>query len=186
MTFFLTSKNPGQGANFGGIAGADMHCQMLAMAAGAGDHTWHAYLSVSGPPAEHAASRIGAGPWVNANGVTVATSVEDLHSANNMLGKANTVDENGDEVNGAGDDPNRHDILTGSTETGMAYPAGEDHTCEDWTSGADGAARVGHHDKMGGGEMPMSWNSSHDSSGCSVSDLQSTGGDGLIYCFAID
>ncbi|HKY36765.1 MAG TPA: hypothetical protein VJN18_12540 [Polyangiaceae bacterium] len=186
MTFFLTSKNPGQGANFGGIEGADTHCQMLAMAAGGGDHTWHAYLSASGPPAVNAADRIGAGPWVNANGVTVATSVADLHSPNNVLGKANTVNETGAVVMGRGDTPNRHDVLTGSTEAGMAYPAGQDHTCADWTSGADGAARVGHHDKMGGGDMPMSWNSAHDSSGCSLPNLQGTGGDGLIYCFAID
>jgi len=134
----------------------------------------------------NARDRIGTGPWVNKNGVTVATSPANLHSDNNQLGKANSVDQTGATVNGGGDDPNRHDILTGSMADGTAYPAGDDHTCADWTSTGAGNARVGHHDKMGGGASPMSWNSAHDSDGCTIENLRGTGGDGRIYCFAID
>jgi hypothetical protein len=186
MSFFLTSAGPGDGANLGGITGADAHCQGLAEAAGAGGKTWRAYLSNS-EPRVNARDRIGSGPWVNANGVQVATDVEDLHSDNNMLSKENSISETGVQINGRGDSPNRHDILTGAGLDGMAFSDGEDHTCRDWTySGSDGSAQAGHHDRQGGGANPTSWNNAHPSRGCSQSDLQGTGGDGLYYCFAID
>jgi hypothetical protein len=189
MSFFLTSNGPGDGANLGGLAGADAHCQMLAESAGAAGKTWRAYLSTSGDDdsAVNARDRIGDGPWVNANGVQVAADVDDLHSDNNKLSKENSLSESGEVINGRGDSPNRHDILTGSNLDGTAFAAGEDHTCSDWTSnGSDGSAQVGHHDRTGGGANPTSWNSAHGSRGCSQSDLQGTGGDGLFYCFAID
>lgn len=190
MSFFLTSKGPGDGANVGGLAGADAHCQMLAESAGADGKTWQAYLSTSGidgKSAVNARDRIGNGPWSNANGVQVASSVDDLHSDNNMLSKDNSISENGEPINGRGDTPNRHDILTGSNLDGTAFSDGEDHSCKDWTSNAsDGSAQVGHHDRTGGGANPTSWNNAHPSRGCSQSDLQGTGGDGLFYCFAID
>jgi hypothetical protein len=186
MTFFISSSNPGNGANFGGIELADAHCQQLAAAVGGGDHTWHAYLAVTGPPAINARDRIGTGPWFNQKGLQVAANVDDLHSENNLLNKENALTETGMIVNGRGDTPNRHDILTGATSEGNAYPQGQDHTCGDWTSTGSGAARVGHHDRQGGGEEPTSWNSAHDSNGCTLANLRSTGGDGLIYCFAID
>ena len=183
MSFFLTSKGPGDGANLGGRAGADAHCQMLAESAGAGGKTWRAYLSTSG--AVNARDRIGDGPWVNANGMQVASDVDDLHTENNKLGKENSISESGEQINGRGDSPNRHDILTGSNLDGTAYAEG--HTCGNWTSNSsDGSAQVGHHDRTGGGDNPTSWNSAHGSRGCSQSDLQGTGGDGLFYCFAID
>ena len=183
MSFFLTSKGPGDGANLGGLAGADAHCQMLAESAGAGGKTWRAYLSTSG--AVNARDRIGDGPWVNANGMQVASDVDDLHTENNKLGKENSISESGEQINGRGDSPNRHDILTGSNLDGTAYAEG--HTCGNWTSNSsDGSAQVGHHDRTGGGDNPTSWNSAHGSRGCSQSDLQGTGGDGLFYCFAID
>jgi hypothetical protein len=193
MTFFLTSAGPGNGANLGGLAGADAHCQTLARAsgvAGAGDRTWRAYLSTSaagGQAAVNARDRIGAGPWHNARGVRVAASVAELHSEANGLGKQGTLTEKGDTVTGRGDTPNRHDILTGSMPDGTAFPADTaDYTCRNWTSGADGAgsAQVGHHDKQGGGQRPNSWNSAHGSRGCSQANLRGTGGDGLYYCFA--
>jgi len=190
MSFFLISKGPGDGANLGGLAGADAHCQMLAAAAGAGGKTWRAYLSTSGSDGEAAANardRIGTGPWTSANGVRVAKDVADLHSDANKLGKENSISENGEAINGRGDSPNRHDILTGSNLDGTAFADGEDHSCRDWTySGSDGSAQVGHHDRQGGGANPTSWNAAHGSRGCSLSDLQGTGGDGLYYCFAID
>ena len=186
-SFFLTSKGPGDGANLGGLAGADAHCQMLADSAGAGGKTWRAYLSTSGDGAVNARDRIGDGPWVNANGVQVAADVDDLHSENNKLGKENSISEAGEQINGRGDSPNRHDILTGSNLDGTAFTDTEDHTCGDWTSNSsDGSAQVGHHDRTGGGANPTSWNNAHGSRGCSQSDLQGTGGDGLFYCFAID
>jgi hypothetical protein len=188
MSFFITSAGPGNGADLGGLAGADRHCQMLAEAVGAGGHTWHAYLSTSaanGQPAVNARDRIGQGPWYNAKGVLVAQNVADLHSDNNKLSKENSLNEKGEVVNGRGDDPNRHDILTGSQLDGTAYD--QDHTCSNWTSSSsEGSARVGHHDRQGGGEHPTSWNSAHDSRGCSQENLRGTGGDGLFYCFAID
>lgn len=186
MSFFLTSNGPGDGANLGGLAGADAHCQMLAEKAGAGNKTWRAYLSASnGGDPINARDRIGRGPWVAANGVQVARDIDDLHSDNNKLGKANSLSEEGEPIAGRGDSPNRHDILTGSDLNGMAFTDGEDHTCMDWTSNAsDGSAQVGHHDRTGGGANPTSWNNAHPSRGCSQSDLQGTGGDGLFYCFA--
>jgi hypothetical protein len=187
MSFFLTSKGPGDGANLGGLAGADAHCQMLAESAGAGGKTWRAYLSTGGDGAVNARDRIGDGPWVNANGVQVAADVDDLHSENNKLGKENSISESGEQINGRGDSPNRHDILTGSNLDGTAFTDAEEHTCGDWmSSNSDGSAQVGHHDRTGGGDNPTSWNSAHGSRGCSQSDLQGTGGDGLFYCFAID
>lgn len=188
MSFFITSAGPGDGANLGGLAGADRHCQTLAAAVGAGDRTWHAYLSASaadGQEAVNARDRIGTGPWYNAKGVMVAESVADLHSDNNKLSKENSLNEKGEVVNGRGDSPNRHDMLTGSQLDGTAFAGTDDHTCRNWTSNSDGSAQLGHHDRQGGGDNPTSWNSAHASRGCSQSNLQSTGGDGLFYCFAV-
>jgi hypothetical protein len=187
MSFFITSAGPGKGADLGGLAGADKHCQQLAEAAGAGGRTWAAYLSTAaadGKPAVDARDRIGTGPWLNAKGVQVASSVADLHSENNKLSKEASLTEKGEMVNGRGDSPNRHDILTGSQADGTAFPAGTDTTCGNWTSSGEGAAQVGHHDRVGGGASPTSWNSAHASRGCSQENLRSTGGDGLFYCFA--
>jgi len=186
MSFFLTSEGPGDGANLGGLDGADAHCQMLAESAGAGGKTWRAYLSTTGGDEPvNARDRIGDGPWYNANGVRVAEDVADLHSDNNKLSKENSVSESGEPINGRGDSPNRHDILTGSELDGSA--SAEGLTCNDWTSNAaDGSAHVGHHDRTGGGTNPTSWNFAHPSRGCGQADLQGTGGDGLFYCFATD
>ena len=185
MSFFLTSAGPGDGANLGGLEGADAHCTMLAEAAGSEGKTWRAYLSTAGDESENARDRIGTGPWYNANGVMVAENVDDLHSDNNKLSKENSISESGDEINGRGDDPNRHDILTGTELDGTA--SAEGHTCGNWTSSSsDGSALVGHHDRTGGGANPTSWNNAHPSRGCGQEDLQGTGGDGLYYCFAID
>ncbi len=190
MSFFLVSKGPGDGANLGGLAGADAHCQVLAKSAGAGDKTWRAYLSTSGADGDaavNARDRIGTGPWTGSNGVQVAKDVDDLHSDANKLSKENSISESGEPINGRGDSPNRHDILTGSKLDGTAFADSDDHTCRDWTySGSNGSAQVGHHDRTGGGANPSSWNNAHGSRGCSQSDLQGTGGDGLYYCFAID
>jgi len=183
MSFFITSQNPGQGANFGGLEGADAHCAGLAEAAGVTGQTWAAYLSTS---AVDARDRIGSGPWVNAEGVVIAENVEGLHSDSNNLTKETALDETGAMVNGRGDDPNRHDILTGT----MADGTKAEDTCGDWTlGGAEGAAMVGHHDRMGLDESPpsKSWNSSHSSrGGCSLEALRGTGGEGLLYCFAVN
>jgi hypothetical protein len=190
MSFFVTSVGPGKGADLGGLAGADRHCQQLAQAAGAGAKTWHAYLSTQGDGAVNARDRIGKGPWMNAKGVVVASSVDDLHSANNKLGKQNNLSEKGEVINGRGDTPNRHDILTGSTPEGRTFPAGEDRTCKNYTSSTQGAVMLGHNDRIGlrDDDASKSWNSSHPSrgteGGCSQADLRSTGGDGLLYCFA--
>ena len=193
MTFFVTSVGGGKGADLGGLAGADKHCQDLAAAAGAGGHTWHAYLSTQssgGGDAVNARDRIGKGPWTNAKGEVVAKSVDDLHSANNNLTKQTALSEKGDVINGRGDQPNRHDILTGSQPDGTAFAAGEDRTCGNWTNSGQGAAMVGHHDRQGlrDDDASKSWNSSHPSrgpdGGCSQNDLKSTGGNGLFYCFA--
>jgi hypothetical protein len=186
-SFFITSAGPGKGADLGGLAGADAHCQTLAAAAGAGNRTWHAYLSTSasdGQPAINARERIGAGPWYNAKGVQVATDVANLHSASNGLSKTGSPNERGEIVNGRGDTPNRHDILTGSQLDGTAFPGTADKTCSNWTSSGAGSAQVGHFDRQGGGENPTSWNSAHASRGCSQDNLRATGGDGLFYCFA--
>jgi hypothetical protein len=187
MSFFITSVGPGNGANLGGVAGADAHCQKLAEAAGQGSRTWRAYVSVSPAGQEkaiNARDRIGSGPWYNAKGVKVADNVADLHSDNNKLSKENSLTEKGEVVNGRGDTPNRHDILTGSQPDGTAFADGGDHTCGNWTRNGDGAAQVGHHDRQGGGANPTSWNSSHGSRGCSQEQLRGSGGDGLFYCFA--
>ena len=187
MSFFITSKGPGNGADLGGLAGADKHCQALAAAAGASGKTWHAYLSAGaagGQAAVNARDRIGKGPWSNVKGVRVAENVADLHSDNNKLSKENSLTEKGGVVSGRGDTPNRHDILTGSQADGTAFADSEDHTCKNWTSHGEGSAQVGHHDRQGGGPAATSWNSSHPSRGCSQENLQGTGGDGLFYCFA--
>lgn len=189
MSFFITSAGPGNGADLGALAGADGHCRMLADAVGAGSRTWHAYLSTrtaGDSPAVNARERIGTGPWYNARGVRVARDVDDLHGDENNLGKETSLDENGEMVNGRGDRPNTHDILTGSQLDGTVAPGDGDTTCGNWTSSGEGSARVGHHDRTGGGSHPTSWNSAHGSRGCSQSDLVGTGGNGLFYCFAID
>lgn len=189
MSFFITSVGPGDGANMGGLAGADKHCQMLAAAAGAGTKTWRAYLSATaagGQPAVNARDRIGRGPWYNAKGVMVAKDIADLHAESNMLGKDNSLSEKGDKVNGRGDTPNTHDILTGSMPDGMLAVDTLDTTCTNWTSNvATGSAMVGHHDRQGGGARPTSWNSAHPSRGCGQANLVATGGNGLFYCFGM-
>ncbi len=181
MSFFITSAGPGNGANLGGLAGADAHCASLAEAAGATGKTWRAYLSTD---TENARDRIGAGPWHNAKGDKIADDVAALHSDANAISKQTGLDENGATINGRGDQPNRHDILTGSNPDGTAAAA----TCENWTASGDGQAIVGHHDRMGlRDDAPSkSWNSSHPSRGCGQEALQGTGGDGLFYCFATD
>lgn len=181
MSFFITSSGPGDGANLGGLAGADAHCQKLAEAAGAGGKTWRAYLSTS---SENARDRIGTGPWRNAKGEVIAESLEALHGDANAITKQTALTETGEPVNGRGDTPNRHDILTGSNPDGTAA----DKTCSDWTANGEGSAIVGHHDRMGlrDDAASKSWNSSHPSRGCSQEALQATGGDGLFYCFAVN
>ncbi|HEY5167429.1 MAG TPA: lectin [Pseudolabrys sp.] len=189
MTFFVTSAGPGKGADLGGLAGADRHCQQLAQAVGAGAKTWHAYLSSQGAGAANARDRIGKGPWMNAKGVVIAKSVDELHGANNLT-KQTALTEKGEVNNGRGDTPNRHDILTGSQPDGRTFPADKDMTCKNWTSSTQGSAMLGHADRTGLTDDPVakSWNSSHPSrgaeGGCSQADLRSTGGDGLLYCFA--
>ena len=187
LSFFITSAGPGNGANLGGLAGADKHCQTLAAAAGAGNRTWRAYLSTTasgGQPAVNAKDRIGTGPWYNSKGVQVAENVAHLHSDKNALSKENSLTEKGEVVNGRGDTPNRHDILTGSQMDGTAPTGTGDQTCGNWTSSGEGSALVGHHDRTGGGANPTSWNSAHGTKGCSQENLRGTGGDGLFYCFA--
>jgi len=193
MTFFVSSAGSGKGADLGGLDGADKICQALAQAVGAGGRTWRAYLSTQpagGAAAINARDRIGKGPWQNAKGEAIAQNVDDLHSASNKLTKQTALNEKGEVVNGRGDTPNRHDILTGSQPDGRAFPAGDDRTCGNWTKSAQGTAMVGHHDRQGlrDDDASKSWNSSHPSrgpdGGCSQADLRSTGGDGLIYCFA--
>lgn len=178
MSFFLTSAGSGNGGNLGGLAGADAICQNLAQAAGQGNLTWRAYLSTQGPNGVNARDRIGPGPWFNADGARIAANVAELHSSANRLSVFTALDERGRRIPGSGYAPNRHDILTGSQPDGTRYPAGEDMTCNNWTSNGDGKARVGHHDYA-------AWNSTHDSAGCSQQSLVSTGGDGLFYCFAL-
>lgn len=200
MSFFVTSDGTGNGANLGGLAGADAHCQKLAAAAGAGSRTWRAYLSVPGVgatptapavPQVDARSRIGNGPWFNARGELVAASVADLHEGDNKLTKASAIDERGAGVNGVGDQPNQHDILTGSRPDGTAFSPRGDTTCRAWTSSSDEAglsAVVGHSDRRGLVDAPWarSWNFAHPSAGCSQRALVSTGGAGRFYCFAAD
>lgn len=191
MSFFITSTNPGKGADFGGLAGADRHCQTLAAAAGAGSKTWRAYLSTTAAgasPAVNARDRIGKGPWQNAKGVVVARNVDELHGEN-QLNKQNSLSEKGEVISGGGDPVNMHDILTGSTPEGRSSTAAADTTCGNWTKGAaDGSAIVGHHDRRGlRDDAPSkSWNSSHPSRGCGPDALKSSGGAGLLYCFAVN
>jgi hypothetical protein len=192
MSFFITSVGGGQGADLGGLEGADRHCQQLAQSAGAGDRTWRAYLStqaVGEQPAVNARDRIGQGPWRNAKATIIARDVNELHGVNNLT-KETALTEKGDIVSGRGDSPNKHDILTGSQPDGTAFTVAEDRTCGNWTrSGTEGAAMVGHHDRRGLSEDPpaKSWNSSHlTRGGCSQEALRGTGGAGLLYCFAAD
>ncbi len=187
MSFFITSVGSGDGANLGGLAGADAHCAALAGAVGAGGKTWAAYLSTQaagGQPAINARDRIGSGPWYNAKGTMIAANVAQLHSEEAMTGKENSLSEAGNMINGRGDTPNQHDILTGSQVDGTAYPAGSDMTCNNWTSNSAGSAQLGHFDRQGGGANPTSWNSAHGSRSCSQEDLIATGGNGYFYCFA--
>ena len=189
MSFFITSVGPGKGGNLGGLAGADQQCQLLGATAGAGTKTWRAYLSTQGPGAVNARDRIGGGPWLNAKGLIVAKNLAELHGQND-INKQTALTEKGEPVNGRGDTPNMHDILTGSQPNGTAFPAGEDRTCGNWTKSGAGAAMVGHHDRQGlrDDDESKSWNSSHPSrgpdGGCSQNDLKSTGGNGFFYCFA--
>ncbi len=188
MNFFVTSEGPGDGANLGGIEGADAHCYALGYAMGAGDLTWRAYLSTTaadGQPAMNARDRIGEGPWFNYRGEQIAADLDELHSESNNLNKQTALNDKGQQVNGRGDDPNQHDILTGSLVDGTASPGDEDTTCSNWTSNGEGSALVGHHDRQGGGDNPTSWNSAHGSRGCGQQDLIATGGNGLFYCFGV-
>jgi hypothetical protein len=190
MSFFVTSAGPGKGADLGGLEGADKQCQALATAAGAGNRTWHAYLSqqpTANVPGVNARDRIGKGPWMNAKGVVVATDVDNLHGANN-LSKATALTESGAVVNGRGDTPNTHDMLTGSQPDGRFIAGNVNTTCGNWTQGGDGSAMLGHSDRTGLDESvpAKSWNSSHMSRGCSADALKATGGAGLFYCFAAD
>ena len=193
MTFFVTGAGMGKGADLGGLDGADAYCQRLATGAGAGAKTWRAYLStqpVEGKPAINARDRIGKGPWQNFKGVAIATSVDDLHGAGNKMGMEVSLTERGQKLPGFGFAPNVHDVLTGSTMEGRAFPAGEDRTCGNWTSSTKGAAMLGHIDRTGGADTveQRSWNAAHTSrgaeGGCSQNDLRGTGGAGLLYCFA--
>lgn len=188
--FFITSRNPGQGADFGGLEGADRHCQALATAAGYGSRTWHAYLSASDTgrqPGVNARDRIGEGPWYNVKGERIALDVEQLHEHNNLT-KLTALNERGETISGRGDPVNAHDILTGSSPAGRALQADPDSTCSNWTSSDQGSAIVGHHDRQGlrEDEPSRSWNASHRTRGCSLEALRATGGAGLLYCFAID
>jgi hypothetical protein len=192
MGFFVTSVGSGKGADLGGLAGADQHCQKLAAAAGAGNRTWRAYLSASasgGQAPVNARDRIGQGPWYNAKGARIAQNPGDLHGdtvetarLGNNISKATALTEKGEPILGFGDKPNSHDMLTGSQPDGTAFPGTADHTCQNWTSSGSGTAQLGHHDRTGGGNT--SWNSTHPSRGCSQENLVSTGGAGLFYCFA--
>jgi hypothetical protein len=186
MTFFITSVSSGKGADFGGVAGADRHCQQLAGAVGAGRHSWHAYISSQGPNAVNARDRIGTGPWRNAKGVVVAHNLAELHGANN-LNKQTGLTEKGEVLNGFGDQPNRHDIITGSQRDGTAFRTSDDMTCGNYTKSGGGSVMLGHHDRAGTNPDPVanaSWNSSHKSAGCSTELLARTGSAGHLYCFA--
>ena len=190
ISFFVTSAGPGKGGDLGGLNGADQLCQLLGATAGAGTKTWHAYLSTQGNGAVNARDRIGKGPWKNAKGIIIANDLAELHGSKNNISKQTALTEKGDPVNGRGDTPNMHDILTGSQPDGTAFAAGDDRTCGNWTKSGQGSAMVGHHDRQGlrDDDASKSWNSSHPSrgpdGGCSQNDLKSTGGNGLFYCFA--
>jgi hypothetical protein len=185
ISFFITSVGVGKGGNLGGLEGADRHCQSLAQAVGAGGKTWRAYLSTQGQGGVNAKDRIGNGPWFNAKGVQVASSLADLHS-NNKINKETGLDERGMAVKGRTDTPNQHDMLTGTLQDGTAVPGADDATCSNWTSSTDGqgSAVVGHHDLIGNTQGPNFWNYSHKTPGCSPANLQRVGGAGLFYCFA--
>jgi hypothetical protein len=189
MSFFITSVGLGKGADLGGLAGADAHCQQLAQSVGAGAKTWRAYLSTQGAGAVNARDRIGKGPWQNVKGVVIAKNIDDLHGDPN-INKETALNEKGGVVNASGDKPNTHDILTGSQPDGTAFPPDKDMTCKNWTSSTQGAAMLGHHNRRGTPDTPAntSWNSAHPShgpeGGCSQTDLPTTGGAGLLYCFA--
>ena len=191
MGFFVTSAGPGKGADLGGLAGADKQCQTLAAAAGAGNRTWRAYLSqqpTPNVPGVNARDRIGKGPWMNAKGVVVATGVDNLHGTNNLT-KTTALTETGAVINGRGDTPNMHDILTGTQPDGSFIAGDVNTTCGNWTQGGEGSAMLGHHDRSGSDSntvLAMSWNSSHMSRGCGADALKATGGAGLFYCFAAD
>jgi hypothetical protein len=189
MSFFITSAGPGDGANLGGLEGADRQCQDLAYAQGFGDLTWRAYLStisMGGEAAVNARDRIGNGAWYNFAGDLIARNVDELHSDDANLTKESILTEKGSVVNGRGDSPNMHDILTGSNIDGTVNTDEGQDACSNWTSNDEGSARVGHHDRQGGGQNPTSWNSAHGSRGCSQENLQGTGGNGFFYCFAVD
>jgi len=190
MSFFVTSVGMGKGADLGGLAGADMYCQMVGASAGRGNVTWHAYLSTQGPGAVNARDRIGQGPWYNAKGQQIAANLAELHGdtleiarMGNRINKQTALNEKGEMMKCVGDQPNEHDILTGSQPDGRAYTDSADHTCKNWTSSSDGIAQLGHLDRLGGGNA--SWNSVHASAGCSQPQLVQTGGAGLLYCFAV-
>ena len=187
MSFFVTSAGSGKGGDLGGLEGADAHCAMLAKAAGSKKKQWRAYLSTEadGERGISARDRIGQGPWYNAKGVLIAKNITELHLYNKTILKETALNEKGEIVNGRGDKPNLHDMLTGSMDDGTAYfPDAEDHTCNNWTSSDAGSAQVGHHDRHGGGNL--SWTSAHPSRGCSMEALAKTGGAGMFYCFAAD
>lgn len=187
MNFFLTSTGPGNGADLGGLDGADAWCEHLAYGVGQGDKEWRAYLSqqaTGGAQAVNARDRIGTGPWFNFEGVQIAANLDELHGENNLT-KATQLSEKGEVIFGRGDTPNRHDILTGAQLDGTVAPGADDTTCSNWTSSGEGSALVGHFDRTGGGANPESWNSAHGSQGCSQDALRGTGGDGLFYCFAV-
>jgi hypothetical protein len=187
MNFFLTSVGPGNGADLGGLAGADAWCEHLAFAAGQEDKTWRAYLGQTasgGMQAVHARDRIGTGPWTNHAGVVIAQNLDQLHGENNLT-KETQLSEQGNVIRGRGDTPNRHDILTGVGQDGRLVAGDTDTTCANWTSSGEGSALVGHFDRTGGGANPTSWNSAHATQGCSQQALRGTGGDGLFYCFAV-
>lgn len=185
MSFFVTSAGSGKGADLGGLAGADAHCEKLAASVGAGGKGWRAYLSTTGATGVNARDRIGSGPWVNAKGVLIASDIAALHGKNN-LSKQTALTEKGEVINGRGDTPNTHDMLTGSTPDGRAVADAGDSTCGNWTRSGEGSAWVGHHDRIGlrDDDASRSWNASHPSRGCSQDALKATGGDGLFYCFA--
>ncbi len=186
LSFFVTSTNMGKGADLGGLEGADKHCQKLAASVGAGSGTWRAYLSTTGAQPVNARDRIGNGSWINANGLTVANNLEELHG-DNRIAKVTALNEKGEEIKGRGDTPNQHDILTGSSPDGKAVPGDKDTTCKNWTSSGEGSAIVGHSDRMGLDQSApaKSWNSSHATRGCSIEALNATGGNGYFYCFAV-
>lgn len=191
MGFFITSVGPGNGGDLGGLEGADAHCQALAAAVGAGDRTWRAYLSSQasdGMDAVNARDRIGSGPWANAEGLVIAASVDDLHYNNANLRYEYALNEKGERVNSGalGDQPSMHDILTGTRLDGTAFPAGDDRTCNNWTSSGEGSAMVGHHDRFRFTTPGSPWNEAHPSRSCSQEDLVATGGNGLFYCFAAE